>query len=124
MRRRNKHLARNAVQNAVILLLIANALFLIFCTGLVRPDSFDRVLRTVSSPAGDQTGDAPSAALPLHVAVRSGGQCRVWMNETTDGDLFEDLGSLLIEALGSIAESAALKFCKVILSTWPSRIIR
>ena len=63
MRRRNKHLARNAVQNAVILLLIANALFLIFCTGLVRPDSFDRVLRTVSSPAGDQTGDAPSAAV-------------------------------------------------------------
>ena len=108
MRRRNKHLARNAVQNAVILLLIANALFLIFCTGLVRPDSFDRVLRTVSSPAGDQTGDAPSAALPLHVAVRSGGQCRVWMNETTDGDLFEDLGSLLIEALGSAQDGAAV----------------
>ena len=108
MRRRNKHLARNAVQNAVILLLIANALFLIFCTGLVRPDSFDRVLRTVSSPAGDQTGDAPSAALPLHVAVRSGGQCRVWMNETTDGDLFEDPGSLPIEALGSAQDGAAV----------------
>lgn len=108
MKRRNKHLARNAVQNLIILLLIISALFLIFCTGLVRMDSIDKMLLNVTPPAGTQSNATQSSALPVRVAVRSSGQCHVWTNETTGGDLFEDLGPVLIEALGSAKEGTAV----------------
>lgn len=106
MRQRNKHLARNAIQNVIILLLIISAVFLIFCTGLVRTDSIDQMLLNVTPSTGTQSNTTQSAALPVRVAVRSSGQCHVWTNETTGGDLFEDLGPVLIEALGSAKDGA------------------
>ena len=99
-RKNNLHL-RTMLQNALILLLTASALFLFLKTGLVRTGDLRHMFSSVSQAAVPSDSAGANWQFPLQIAVRSGGECRAWLDQTTTGDIFEDVGPLLTEALGS-----------------------
>ena len=101
MTRKNNLRLRNMLQNALILLLTASALFLFLKTGLVRTGDLRHMFSSVSQAAVPSDSAGANWQFPLQIAVRSGGECRAWLDQTTTGDIFEDVGPLLTEALGS-----------------------
>lgn len=106
MRKRTKHRVPSAVQNLVIVCLIFSALFLLLRTGLVRTEALNQVFSTVSQGTSMVPERTASMQLPVHIAVRTGGECRAWMSETTTGNIFDDFGPLLTEALGSASSES------------------
>ncbi len=105
---KSKRRLPNALQNALILLLLASALFLVLRTGLIRTDALDGMFAAPSAGAPQSTEALTGAPQPIHIAARTGGACSAWLNETTGGNVFEDFAPPLAEALASAANSTAV----------------
>ena len=105
---KSKRRLPNALQNALILLLLASALFLVLRTGLIRTDALDGMFAAPSADAPQSTEALTGAPQPIHIAARTGGACSAWLNETTGGNVFEDFAPPLAEALASAANSTAV----------------
>lgn len=112
MKAKTNRRLQNAIQNFLIVFLICSALFLLTRTNLLRSDLFSDMLFGVSQGtiylSGGSDNHGLPVELPVHIAVRSGGECRSWQNETTSGAVFEDLGSFLTEAIGSASGSTEI----------------
>ena len=108
MRKRTDRRIQNTVQNLLILCLIGSALFLLSRTDLVRTEALNRVFSSVSQSAVPPSESAPDMRLPVRIAVRTGSECHAWMSETTAGDIFDDFGPLLAEALGSAGSESVV----------------
>ena len=107
MRKKNKRRLQGAVQNIIILCLIVSGLYLLMRTGLIRTEALSSMFSGVSSSAAPSQNGTINTPQPIHIAVRNGGLCSGWLNETTDGEIFEDFAPLLTEALGSASNASA-----------------
>ncbi len=101
MRKNHKRRLQNSTQNVVILCLIVSAFCLLLRTDLIHPEALDGIFSAVSSPNTSAQSGTLNTSQPIRIAVRSGGACSGWLNETTDGNIFENFAPLLTEALGS-----------------------
>lgn len=101
MRKKNKRRLQGAVQNIIIVCLIVSAVFLFSRTGLIQPDTLNHFFSGVSQPSSSPQDQKINVQQPIHIAVRVGSECTGWLNETSSGEIFEDFGPLLTEALGS-----------------------
>lgn len=107
MRKKNKRRLQGAVQNIIILCLIVSAFYLLMRTGLIRTEALSSVFSGVSPSAASSQNGTINTPQPIHIAVRNGGLCSGWLNETTEGEIFEDFAPLLTEALGSASNASA-----------------
>lgn len=103
MRPADRHV-QNRIQNVLIVCLVLSALFLLSRTELIGPDTFNRLFTSSVYSTENTNASQTSAQLPVRIAVRTGGVCQAWTGETTGGNVFEDLGPLLTEALGSASD--------------------
>ena len=103
MRPADRHV-QNRIQNVLIVCLVLSALFLLSRTELIGPDTFNRLFTSSVYSTENTSASQTSAQLPVRIAVRTGGVCQAWTGETTGGNVFEDLGPLLTEALGSASD--------------------
>ena len=110
MRKTCNHGMRNTVQNIVIVCLILSALFLLMQTRLIHTDTLHSFFSTVSpSTAAPVSGEKLSYSFPVRMTVRRDNECYTWLNETTAGEVFEDLGSVLGESLGAAGNLVSVR---------------
>ena len=107
MRPTDRHV-QNRIQNVLIVCLVLSALFLLSRTELIGPDTFNRLFTSSVYSTENTNASQTSAQLPVRIAVRTGGVCQAWTGETTGGNVFEDLGPLLTEALGSASDGTTV----------------
>ena len=117
MRKMCKFRLKNSVQNIIIVCLLLSAAFLFLHTDLIRFDTLGHVISSVSPSANLADTAKTNVQMPLHIVSRTDTLCQAWLNETTSGEVFEDFGPPLLEAIGSATNAVSItedEFCSAL----------
>lgn len=103
------HRKRDMLQNIAITALVCLAVFLLFRAQAL--EGRTSLLRTIFSDSSNtqsasNSSSVSSAVLPLHIVVRNGDESSGYLNVTSSDTVFENLGTVLREALGSSSAQA------------------
>ncbi len=114
MGKMHKYHLKNSAQNIMILCLLSSAVFLFLHTDLMHFSTLEHVISNVSQSTTLSDTAKVSVQMPLHIVSRTDAPCQAWINETTSGEVFEDFGPPLLEALGSATNAVTVtsdEFC-------------